>query len=310
LRAGDLRAMLPRGCGMARGQTDLDEKDPFAPVNGPPAASATQAPPKTSTPDGRLQEAHFGRMFRPETATTLPTKAVAKAKPAKPADAGHDPSGHRARLRKRLLEGGAEALADHEVVEYLLMTAIPRKDTKPIARTLLTRFGGLAGVFNADSAALAAHPGMGETSAAAIRIVSLAARRLARARATEAPVLASWQALLDYLTIDMAHLTVERVRVLYLDTKNRLIRDEHASDGSLDEAAIHPREVIRRALDLGAAALIIVHNHPSGNPEPSRADIQITKRIAEAGRLLGVEVHDHVIIGKEGSVSLKTKGLI
>ena len=140
--------------------------------------------------------------------------------------------------------------------------------------------------------------------------MAVAARRFARTQASALPVLASWQALLDYLTIDMAHLTVERVRVLYLDTKNRLIRDEHVADGSIDEAAIHPREVIRRALDLGAAALIIVHNHPSGNPEPSRADIQITGRIAEAGRLLGVELHDHVIIGREGSVSLKAKGLI
>ena len=223
---------------------------------------------------------------------------------------GHDASGHRARLRARLLGGGAEALADHELVEYLLMTAIPRRDVKPLARTLLSRFGSLAGVFNADPAALAQHPGMGETSAAAIRIVALAARRMARAQATQTPVLGSWAALLDYLTIDMAHLTVERVRVLYLDTKNRLIRDEHVTDGSIDEASIHPREVIRRALDLGASALILVHNHPSGNPEPSRADIHITNQIAEAGRLLGIMVHDHVIIGREGHVSLKAKGLI
>ena len=231
-------------------------------------------------------------------------------KTGKNAADGHDASGHRARLRARLLGGGAEALADHELVEYLLMTAIPRRDVKPLARTLLTRFGSLAGVFNADAAALAQHPGMGETSAAAIRIVALAARRMARTGATQNAVLGSWQALLDYLTIDMAHLTVERVRVLYLDTKNRLIRDEHVTDGSIDEAAIHPREVIRRALDLGATALILVHNHPSGNPEPSRADIQITNQIAEAGRLLGIVVHDHVIIGREGHVSLKAKGLI
>ena len=165
-------------------------------------------------------------------------------------------------------------------------------------------------MFNADPAALARHPGMGETSAAALRIVALAARRLARTQATTLPMLSSWQALIDYLTIDMAHLTIERVRVLYLDTRNRLIRDEHVSDGSIDEAAIHPREVIRRALDLGATAIIIVHNHPSGSPEPSRADIQITNRIAEAGRLLGITVHDHVIIGREGHVSLKAKGLI
>ena len=219
-------------------------------------------------------------------------------------------AGHRARLRARLLDGGAEALAEHEVVEYLLMTAIPRKDVKPLAKTLLDRFGGLAGLLNADPRSLAKHPGMGETSAAALKIVALAARRLARAEVRSAPVLGSWQALIDYLTIDMAHLTVERVRVLYLNAANMLIHDEHVGDGSIDEAAIHPREVIRRALDLGAVALILVHNHPSGSPEPSRADIAITNKIAEAGRLLGIVVHDHVIIGRHGHVSLKAKGLI
>jgi DNA repair protein RadC len=213
-------------------------------------------------------------------------------------------------LRKRLLDGGAEALAEHEVVEYLLMTAIPRRDVKPLAKSLLARFGGLAGVFNADPSALAKHPGMGETSAAALKIVALAARRLARTTVQERPVLGSWQALIDYLTIDMAHLKVERVRVLYLNAQNRLIHDEHVCDGSIDEAAIHPREVIRRALDLGAVALILVHNHPSGSPEPSRADIQLTNRIAEAGRLLGIVVHDHVIIARQGHTSLKAKGLI
>jgi len=223
---------------------------------------------------------------------------------------GQDPAGHRARLRKRLLEGGAEALGDHEVIEYLLMNAIPRRDVKPLARALVQRFGGLAGVLNADPRALALHPGMGETSAAALKIVALAARRLARAEVSEQPVLGSWQALIDYLTIDMAHLTLERVRVLFLNHRNMLIHDWHVTDGSIDEAAIHPREVIRKGLDLGATALILVHNHPSGTPEPSRADIQITNRIAEAGRLLGIIVHDHVIIGRQGHVSLKAKGLI
>lgn len=199
----------------------------------------------------------FSRKHMAEASDLFPEREAAK-------DAGgHDPSGHRARLRKRLLEGGAEALADHEVIEYLLMTAIPRRDVKPLARSLIQRFGSLAGALNADPSALAKHPGMGETSAAALRIVALAARRLARAQVRAAPVLGSWQALIDYLTIDMAHLTVERVRVLYLNAQNMLIHDEHVGDGSIDEAAIHPREVIRRALDLGAVALILVHNHPT-----------------------------------------------
>ena len=140
--------------------------------------------------------------------------------------------------------------------------------------------------------------------------MALAARRMARQEVAEQPVLGSWQALIDYLSIDMAHLTVERVRVLYLNSQNMLIHDEHVGDGSIDEAAIHPREVIRRALDIGASALILVHNHPSGKPEPSRADIDVTNRIAEAGRLLGIVVHDHVIIGRQGHVSLRSKGLI
>ncbi|AXB77177.1 DNA repair protein RadC [Novosphingobium sp. P6W] len=235
---------------------------------------------------------------------------LADAGPAAPPGAGNDPSGHRGRLRKRLLEGGAEALGDHEVIELLLMQAVPRRDMKPLARTLLQRFGSLAGVLQTDPRTLAAHPGMGEASAAALRIVTVAATRMARQKVREAPVIGSWQALIDYLTIDMAHLTVERVRVLYLNTRNMLILDDLVGEGSIDEAAIHPREVIRRALDLGAAALILVHNHPSGSPQPSRADIEITNRIAEAGRLLGVSVHDHVVIGREGYVSLKAKGLI
>ncbi len=209
--------------------------------------------------------------------------------------------GHRARLRERLLTGGAEALADYEVLEYLLFAAIPRGDTKPLAKALIAQFGSLAGVLNADPKALQRVKGVGEASAAAIKSVAIAARRMTRGEIIKKPVLGSWQALIDYLTTDMAHLTVERVRVLYLDTKNRLIDDHHVGDGSIDEAAIHPREVIRRAMDLGASAMILVHN---------RADIQITQRIAEAGRLLGVTVHDHVIIGREGHTSLRAKGLI
>jgi DNA repair protein RadC len=225
-------------------------------------------------------------------------------------DPGKDPSGHRARLRKRLLDGGAEALGDHEVIELLLMQAVPRRDMKPVARSLIHRFGSLAGVLQADPRTLAGHPDMGEATVAALKVVTVAATRLARQKVRETSVIGSWQALIDYLTIDMAHLTRERVRVLYLNAKNMLILDDLVGDGSIDEAAIHPREVIRRALDIGATALILVHNHPSGSPEPSRADIDVTNRIAEAGRLLGISVHDHVVIGREGHISLRAKGLI
>ena len=229
--------------------------------------------------------------------------AEEKAKP-------HDAAGHRARLRRRLLDGGTDALADYEVLEYLLFAAQSRGDTKPTAKALLSRFGSLARVLDADPVALTEVEGMGEVSAAALRIVGVAARRMALREVQQQPVLGSWQALIDYLHIDMAHLTVERVRVLYLNTQNRLILDHHVGDGSVDEAAIHPREVIRKALDIGATALILVHNHPSGSPQPSRADIQITQRIAEAGRLLGVTLHDHVIVGREGHISLRAQGLV
>ena len=229
--------------------------------------------------------------------------AEEKAKP-------HDSAGHRARLRQRLFKDGTDRLADYEIIEYLLFAANSRGDTKPLAKALLDRFGSLAGVLDAPVTALMAVPGMGEVSAAALRIVGVAAREMKITGAMGQPVLGSWHALLDYLHMDMAHLTVERVRVLYLNAQNRLIKDYHVGDGSVDEAAIHPREVIRRALDIGATALMLVHNHPSGVPEPSRADIQITHRIAEAGRLLGVTVHDHVIIGRDGHVSLRAKGLV
>ncbi|WP_435201366.1 RadC family protein [Qipengyuania sp. 902] len=222
----------------------------------------------------------------------------------------HAGAGHRERLRQRMLTGGAEALADYELLEYLLFAAFRQGDTKPLAKRLIAHFGSFSAVLTAEVGALKQVKGMGETSAAALHSVALAARRMTRGEVENKPVLGSWQALLDYLAVDMAHLTVERVRVLYLNTQNRLILDHHVGDGSIDEAAIHPREVIRKAFDIGATALILVHNHPSGNPEPSRADIQITQRIAEAGRLLGVTVHDHVIVGRSGHVSLRAKGLI
>lgn len=222
----------------------------------------------------------------------------------------HRGAGHRARLRQRLLNGGAEALADYEVLEYLLFSAHARGDTKPLAKELLARFGSLAGVLGASPGALMQVGGISEASVGSLKIAALAARRMARSEVRQKPVLGSWQALIDYLAIDMANLTVERVRVLYLNARNQLILDHELGDGTVDEAAIYPREVIRRGLDIGATALILVHNHPSGNPEPSRADIQITHRIAEAGRLLGITVHDHVIVGHEGHVSLRAKGLI
>ena len=221
----------------------------------------------------------------------------------------HHGSGHRARLRQRLATGGGEALLDHELVEYLLALAIPRRDTKPLAKALIAHFGGIAGVLTADWEALARFPGMGDTSVAALKIAQAAALRLLRAPVAQQPILSSWQALLDYLRADMAHLKIERVRVLHLNARNMLIRDDHMGDGSIDQAAIYTREVIRKAIDLGSSSLILVHNHPSGTPQPSRQDIEITRTIIEAGKQLGISVHDHIIIGTEGFSSMRAMGL-
>ncbi len=224
--------------------------------------------------------------------------------------AASDNHGHRARLRGRLLAGGGDALLDHELIEYLLALAIPRRDTKPLAKALLREFGGIGGLLTADAEALRRVQGMGETSVAAIKIAQAAAIRLLQSDAAARPILGNWQALLDYLHADMAHHVIERVRVLHLNSRNMLIRDEVMSKGSIDQAQVHVREVIRRAIDLGSAAIILVHNHPSGDPSPSRADIEITRAIIDAGKGLGIAVHDHLIIGTSGHVSLRAKGLM
>lgn len=227
-----------------------------------------------------------------------------------PGNVKHHGAGHRSRLRSRLLEQGGDALLDHEIVEYLLTLAIPRKDVKPLAKQLLVHYGGLSALLTADAENIASRPGMGETSTAALKIVQAAALRLLSEPVRQQPILASWQSLLDYLRADMAHLTIERVRTLYLNSKNMLIRDEVASEGSVDQAAIYTREVVRRAMDLGAAAIILVHNHPSGDSAPSRQDIAMTKDIINAAKAFNIAVHDHIIIGKDGFSSMRSAGLI
>jgi len=217
--------------------------------------------------------------------------------------------GHRARLRTRLLEGGGEALLDHELIEYLLALAVPRRDTKPLAKRLLAEHGGIGGLLSADPEAMR-RSGAGDTAIAAIKVAQATAVRLLRAEVAARPVIGSWDALLDYLRADLAHVVVERVRVLHLNSKNMLIRDELMSEGSIDQAPIYVREVVRRAIDLGSASIILVHNHPSGDPAPSRQDIAITRDIAEAAKRMGIAVHDHVIIGRDGHSSLRALGLL
>ena len=226
------------------------------------------------------------------------------------ADDPTDGAGHRARLRQRLFEGGPDALLDHELIEYLLALALPRRDTKPLAKKLIHAFGGYGGLVTADAEAIMRVGEVSEGAAAAIKIAQASALRLLKSSISERPVLGSWQALLDYLHADMAHQPIERVRVLYLNSKNMLIRDELLSEGSVDEAAVYVREVIRHALDYHATALILVHNHPSGDPSPSKQDIALTRQIAEAARHLNIQVHDHVIVGTKGHSSLRAMGLI
>jgi DNA repair protein RadC len=226
------------------------------------------------------------------------------------APAPDDAAGHRSRVRARLLGGGGDALADYELLEYLLTLAMRRGDTKGTAKALLREFGSLGRVLTAEPAALMRVNGVGEIAAAALKIAQATAVALLREQAAAQPILASWQALLDYLRADMAFLAVERVRVLYLDSKNMLIRDEVMSEGTIDQAAVYIREVMKRAMALGSANLILVHNHPSGDTTPSRADIHLTRDIVTAGRPLGVAVHDHVIVGASGHTSLRAQGLM
>ena len=224
-------------------------------------------------------------------------------------DPAQDASGHRQRLRERLFAGGDEALLDHELIEYLLTLSIKRQDTKPIARRLMAEFGSYGAVVTADPETLA-RAGLGETTIAVLKIAQASALRLLRGEVANRPVLASWQALADYLHGLMAHRMTESARVLHLNTKNVLIRDELVSEGSIDQAAIHVREVARRALELGSAAIILVHNHPSGDPQPSKQDIALTRDIVAALKPLGIAVHDHVVVGAQGQASLRAMGLM
>lgn len=213
-------------------------------------------------------------------------------------------------MRDRLLGIGGDALADHEIVEYLLALAIPRRDTKPLAKTLLREFGGIGPLFSADAESLRRVSGMGDTSVAAIRIIMVAVQRILHGEIDGRPILGNWQGLLDYLRADMAYRINECVHVLHLDSKNQLIRDETMSEGTIDQSVIHVREVVRRALDFGSAAIILVHNHPSGDPAPSKQDIAITREIVEACKRLGIAVHDHIIIGRDGEYSMRSQGLM
>ncbi len=218
--------------------------------------------------------------------------------------------GHRDRLRRRLLDKGPDSLSDYEVIEFLLFGARARGDMKPLAKALIARHGSLAGVLAAEPEDLAKTPDMGEASVAALKIVAEAAKRLAREELTEQPVISSWDQLLAYCRIALGREPVEHFHLLFLDRKNRLIADEAQQRGTVDHTPVYPREVVKRALELGASALILVHNHPSGDPTPSRADIAMTREVKDAADKLGIAVHDHVVIAKAGHASFRALGLL
>ena len=229
-------------------------------------------------------------------------------------DAGIKPPphflGHRERLKDRFKDGGPLAMPDYELLEMVLFRAIRRGDTKPVAKQLLARFGTFAEVLSAEPERLMEVKGVGEAVATEIKIVHAAALRLARGQVINRPVLTSWTAILDYVRAAMAFSDIEQFRVLFLDKKNQLIADEVQQEGTVDHTPVYPREVVKRALELAASAIVLVHNHPSGDPTPSMADIDMTRKIIDAGQRLNVTVHDHVIIGRKGHVSLRSSGLL
>ncbi|MEO0428143.1 MAG: DNA repair protein RadC [Pseudomonadota bacterium] len=267
-----------------------------------PAADRAAGPaPQGSGPVGVLQSE------RSAVATSADASAARRSR-IEPGEQPHFHA-HRARLRARFLEAGSGAVADYEMLELVLFRAIPRRDVKPLAKRLLTVFGDFNGVLSASRSRLAEVQGLGDAAITEIKIVEAAAHRLARARALGRHALSSWQALIDYCTTTMAHRDTEQFRCLYLDRKNMLIADEAQAEGTVDHVPVYPREVVKRALALNASAIILVHNHPSGDPSPSRADVEMTKAIEAAAGAVGVTVHDHVVIGREAQASLRSLGL-
>ncbi|MCX5496974.1 DNA repair protein RadC [Kaistia dalseonensis] len=218
--------------------------------------------------------------------------------------------GHRERLKNRFREHGSEAVADYELLELILFQAVPRRDTKPIAKALIARFGTFSDVLAAPEARLMEIPGVGASVATHLKVVHAAATRYARGALRERPLLGSWSAVIDYCRAAMAYEEKEQFRILFLDKKNVLIADEVQQTGTVDHTPVYPREVVKRALELSTTAVVLVHNHPSGDPTPSRADIQMTKTIIDIATPLGIAVHDHIIVGRHGHASFKGLKLI
>ncbi len=219
-------------------------------------------------------------------------------------------AGHRQRLRTRFLKGGGDNMPDYELIEMVLFAAIPRGDVKPLAKRLLKRFGSFADTIAAPVEALQEVEGMGEASVAALKVVEQAAQRLGQEQVLNMPVLSSWDRLIEYCRMRLGRAERDHFRVLFLNRKNVLIADEEQQRGTVDHTPVYPREVVKRALQLGASAIIMLHNHPSGDPEPSKGDIDMTREIRETAERLGIQLHDHVIVSKNGHRSFKTMGLL
>ena len=217
---------------------------------------------------------------------------------------------HRQRLRARFMAGGADAMPDYELLELVLFRAIPRRDVKPLARDLMDRFGDFNRVISAPEARLRDISGVGDAVVVELKVIEAAAQRLARAKVLQRHIVSSWDALIDYCHTAMAHRETEQFRVLYLDRKNVLIADEEQGKGTVDHVPVYPREVAKRALELNASALILVHNHPSGDPTPSTSDIEMTEQVAKACDALGLTLHDHLIIGKSAELSFRSEGYL
>jgi len=248
-------------------------------------------------------------MLRPLAANDA-TAPLLDGEPARPPREPLHYHGHRARLRQRFLAAGSEAVSDYELLELILFRAIPQRDVKPLAKELVAKFGSFAEVIAAPRKRLEEVKGLGEAAITELKIVEAAAGRLARGAVRKRTVLSSWSRVLDYCRTAQAFADKELFRILFLDKRNALIADEVQSTGTVDHAPVYPREVVKRALELAATAIILVHNHPSGDPTPSRADIDMTKAIVEVAKSLGIAVHDHIIVGKDGHASLKGLRLI
>jgi DNA repair protein RadC len=218
--------------------------------------------------------------------------------------------GHRERLRERFRDAGPDALSDYELLEMVLFRALPRRDVKPLAKSLIGRFGSFAEVVHAPDARLRETSGLGEAAIIELKLIAATASRVAKGQVKQRTMLSSWTAVIDYCRASMAFADKEQFRILFLDKRNQLIADELQQVGTVDHTPVYPREVVKRALELSATAIIMVHNHPSGDPTPSQADIQMTKSIIDISAPLGISVHDHIIVGKNGHASLKGLRLI